>query len=213
MIRYYLLVWTVLLSIFLFSFSAFCQGVSDSEIDDIIKLCSAGISQEKRKLMKEAISKYEKDNTAESSNKTEEIIEENTIGKIFQGLLKNDSDRTEIYANYINCVQMMIDRKNVAIKEMKKDKIPLPNNATVFPNVPIPIIDGKVIITVKIIKEGGNRRNISHVSIEVPKKSPYKAWLHDGESTSFKYYGKQYKLFITNIKLQEDTVDITVREI
>ncbi len=91
----------------------------------------------------------------------------------------------------------------------------LPKDQWLSVKTPLPILDGKVIVTIKYIKESSasdyRGKTQAKVSVEVPRRNPIvKEYMFDGKSFIFTYYDITYKLITTNIDLHRQRAKITI---
>jgi hypothetical protein len=89
----------------------------------------------------------------------------------------------------------------------------LPNKQWVKTDIPFEILDGKVTIKILKIYEHRTRKAASSVQVIVPLRSAFKnTRMFKGDSLEFTYLEQQYILTINDVMLQNQEVQVSVRE-
>ncbi len=192
--------------------TSFGDLLSETDIDKIIRLCSAGQSTTAISKMRETIHKIEDDVELKKDKQHKEVEEKTDVGAIFLNLIDDNESKSNLYSKYIECVEMYLDKSLYGNKEIIKINYYLPQNETISPEMPVLIIDGKVALTLTRIKEGAGRKPQAHIRIQIPRRKDYTGWRYNGQSISFQYFDKTYKLYITNIKINNNTANVTIQE-
>lgn len=128
----------------------------------------------------------------------------------------NESIRVEENRQIRECMQPHI-AKIISMIATQNDEqqihSELPNNQWMKVGMQLPILDGKVTVIITGIQERGDRRAGAHIFVDVPRRSRYGGeWLTDTDNFNFEYYGKSYKLTVTNIDLDRQRAKITIIE-
>ena len=180
---------------------------TEDEVKGIVRLCSAGQSNAIVANMNAAVSIWKRKVNAEAELRTDEI------GAIFKEI-QNDQMINEVYNNYVTCVQNSVETflKRRRDPPTSVGNFFLPKNVIRSPGETLPVLDGKVVVTIITIKEH-YRRTLTKIRIEVPRREDYIAILEDGKYCDFQYYEKKYRLTISNPKLQQQFVEVSIREI
>ena len=186
--------------------------LSEEDVEKIIRVCSAGQSTSAISKMRETIHKIGDGTESKQDRQHKKVDEKTNVGAIFMDLMNNNEAKSELYSKYIECVEMYLEKSRQEKKEKVEINYYLPKNETISPGIPILIIDGKVALTLTLIKEGRRRKPLANIRVEVPKRKDYTRNLYNGQNLSFQYFDKTYKLYITNIKLNDNTADVTIQE-